>query len=73
MLPRPKCSQNVICQVSCAWRHEREELCRLALKFMNLEIPKALKITQRGDLVSIMSVCVCPKVKEMGSFSVSSE
>ena len=26
-----------------------------------------------GDLVSIMPVCVCPKVKEMGSFSASSE
>ena len=26
-----------------------------------------------GYLVSIMPVCVCPKVKEMGSFSVSSE
>ena len=27
----------------------------------------------RSDLVSIMPVCVCPKVKEMGSFSASSE
>ena len=26
-----------------------------------------------GDLVSIMPECVCPKVKEMGSFSASSE
>ena len=26
-----------------------------------------------GDLVSIMTVYVCPKVKEMGSFSASSE
>ena len=26
-----------------------------------------------GDLVSIMIVCVCPKVKEMGSFLASSE
>ena len=26
-----------------------------------------------GDLVSIMPVCVCPKVKEMGSFLASSE
>ena len=26
-----------------------------------------------GDLVSIMPVCVCPKVKEMGSFPASSE
>ena len=26
-----------------------------------------------GDLVSIMPVRVCPKVKEMGSFSASSE
>ena len=26
-----------------------------------------------GDLVSIMPVCVCPKVKEMGSFLASRE
>ena len=26
-----------------------------------------------GDLVSTMPVCVCPKVKDMGSFSASSE
>ena len=26
-----------------------------------------------GNLVSILSVCVCPKVKEMGCFSASSE
>ena len=26
-----------------------------------------------GDLVSNMPVCVCPKVKEMGSFSASRE
>ena len=26
-----------------------------------------------GDLVSIMPVCVCSKVKEMGSFTASSE
>ena len=26
-----------------------------------------------GDLVSIMLVCVCPKLKEMGSFLASSE
>ena len=28
---------------------------------------------QGGDLGSIMPVCLCPKVKEMGSFSASSE
>ena len=26
-----------------------------------------------GDLVSTMPVCVCPKVKDMGPFSASSE
>ena len=34
---------------------------------------KGSKNNTEGDLVSIMPVCVCPKVKEMGSFSVSSE
>ena len=29
--------------------------------------------TQGGDLVSTMPVCVCPKVKDMGPFSASSE
>ena len=48
---------------------EDEKMAKIA----NFSMSTCVVQARGGDLISIMPVCVCPKVKEMGSFSALSE
>ena len=52
----------------CSYDHDKPQLCKIYLY-----VAGGPYCGGGGDLVSIMPVCVCPKMNEMGSFSASSE